>query len=400
MEYRISKKLRDMKPSAIREIFKSLTDPAIIPFAAGNPNEESFPAKEMGKIAAEIFESSAAKALQYGITEGYPPLREALADRLERKFGIDKSKNTLIVVSGGQQGIELACKALCDPGDKVLCEDPTFIGALNAFRSNGAIPVGVEMDEEGIIPEALEKACDENPDARLLYLIPTFQNPGGTTMSRDRRVKAYEIAKKHGIIILEDNPYGELRFSGENIPTIKSMDTEGIVIYCGSLSKVLSSGMRIGFVSGPAEIIQKMVVAKQVEDVHTNQFFQMVCAGFINEYSLDEHIERIRALYRRKCKIMMDALEQYMPGYVSFTRPDGGLFVWLTLPEGTDLSLFVKKALERKVAVVPGTAFTPVEGAPSRSFRITYATPTDTQIVEGVKILAEVAEELAPGAVK
>jgi len=394
MKYRISSKLANMKPSAIREIFKSLTDPEIIAFAAGNPNAESFPADKLAELSEQIFKNNSTAALQYGISEGYPKLRRQLESRLAEKFGCDPDKNTLIVVSGGQQGIELACKTMCDPGDVVICEDPTFIGALNAFRSNGAKPVGVPMDDEGIIIEELERVCAENPNAKLLYLIPTFQNPGGTTMSYERRVRAYEAAKKYGIIIIEDNPYGELRFSGEDIPTIKSLDTDGIVIYCGSFSKVLSAGMRIGFVSAPPEIVGKMIVAKQVEDVHTNQFFQMLCADFIEKYGLDDHVADIRKIYRRKCGIMLDALDKYMPKEVKFTRPEGGLFVWLTLPDEIPLEGFVQRALARKVAVVPGTAFTPDENAPSQSFRITYSTPTDKQLVDGVKILSEIAAEM------
>ncbi len=394
MEYKISSKLACMKPSAIREIFKSLTNPEIIAFAAGNPNEESFPADALAQLSAEIFKNSPSKALQYGITEGYPPLRNQLVKRLEEKFGVDSKNNTLLTVSGGQQGLELSCKVMCNPGDVVLCENPTFIGALNAFRSNGAKPVGVEMDSDGINIEKLENACRENPSAKLLYLIPTFHNPAGTTMSLEKRKAVYEIALKYSLIILEDNPYGELRFAGQDIPTIKSIDRENIVIYCGSFSKVLSAGMRVGFVSAPHEIANKIVVAKQVEDVHTNQFFQMLCSDFIEKYSLDAHIENVRAIYRRKCAIMLDALDTYMPKEVSYTRPDGGLFVWLTLPENIDLSEYVSRCLERKVAVVPGTAFTPDENEISHSFRITYSTPTDTQLTEGVKILSEVAKQM------
>ena len=393
-EYNISDKLKVMKPSAIREIFKSLTDPRIIAFAAGNPAAESFPSKELGLLAQGIFEKDATKALQYGITEGYPALRTQLEDRLAERFGCNKEGNTLLVVSGGQQGIELACKVMCNEGDVVLCEDPSFIGALNAFRSNGARLVGVPLAEDGIDTDALEEAILANPKAKLLYLIPTFHNPAGITTSLEKRKKVYEIAKKHSIVILEDNPYGELRFAGEEIPTIKSMDTDGIVIYCGSFSKVLSAGMRVGFVSAPDAIEQKMVVAKQVEDVHTNQFFQMLCSAFMAEYDMDAHIAKIREIYKRKAGIMLKALDEYMPKCVTYTRPEGGLFLWCTLPEEIELSAFVKRALERFVAVVPGTAFSPDESAVSHSFRLTYATPTDEQIVEGVKILSEIVAEM------
>jgi len=394
MEYNISDKLKVMKPSAIREIFKSLTDPRIIAFAAGNPAAESFPAKEFALLAQEILEKDATKALQYGITEGYPQLRCQLEDRLAERFGCNREGNTLLVVSGGQQGIELACKVMCNEGDVVLCEDPSFIGALNAFRSNGARLVGVPLAEDGIDTDALEKAVADNPKAKLLYLIPTFHNPAGITTSFEKRKKIYEIAKKHSLVILEDNPYGELRFAGEEVPTIKSLDTDGIVIYCGSFSKVLSAGMRVGFVSAPDAIAQKMVVAKQVEDVHTNQFFQMLCSAFMERYDMDEHIAKIREIYKRKSGIMLKALDEYMPKCVTYTRPEGGLFLWCTLPEEIELSVFVKRALERFVAVVPGTAFSPDEATVSHSFRLTYATPTDEQIVEGVKILSGIVSEM------
>lgn len=394
MGYEISEKLASMKPSAIREIFKSLTDPRIIAFAAGNPAAESFPAQSLASISAEIFATDAAKALQYGITEGYPGLLSAIKDRLCKKFGCSEDGNSFMIVSGGQQGIELTCKVMCNEGDVVLCENPSFIGALNAFRSNGARTVGVELDADGINIESLEKAVRDNPRAKMLYLIPTFHNPAGICTSLEKRRKIYEIAKKNSLVILEDNPYGELRFAGEEIPTIKSMDTDGIVVYCGSLSKVLSAGMRVGFVCAPDRIFSKMVVAKQVEDVHTNQFFQMLCAEYIKRFDFDAHIEQIRALYRKKCGIMLEALDRYMPDGVAYTRPQGGLFIWCTLPEKVSLNEFVKKSLDRFVAVVPGTAFNCDEGAPSSSFRITYSTPTEQQIVDGVRIISEVAGSL------
>ncbi|MBQ8356935.1 MAG: PLP-dependent aminotransferase family protein [Clostridia bacterium] len=398
MDYRFSDKLATLKPSAIREIFKNLTDPSIISFAAGNPAAESFPVNDIARISADIFANTPVPALQYSITEGYTPLREAIAKRQKEIFGIGKSvtngdafNDSTIVVSGGQQGIELACKAFCNEGDVVLCENPTFIGSLNSFRSNGARTVGVEMGPDGIDPDALERAIKENPRVKLLYLIPTFQNPSGITTSSLKRRRIYEIAKKYSLPILEDNPYGELRFAGGEIPTIKSMDTEGLVIYCSSFSKILSAGMRLGFVVAPEAIISKMAVAKQGEDVHTNIFFQMLCYRFMTECDLDGHIQKIRALYRHKCGLMLSELEKHLPKEISFTRPEGGLFIWCTLPEGVDMNAFVKEALARKVAVVPGTAFNCDTEAPSHSFRLNYSTPSDEQIVEGVKRLGEAA---------
>lgn len=394
MEYRISNKLAELKPSAIREIFKSLTDPSIISFAAGNPSPLSFPAKELAEISADIFENSSTAALQYSITEGYPPFRRAVEARMAEKFGIGRDFDETIITTGGQQGIELACKALCDEGDVVICENPSFIGALNAFRSLGAKTVGIPLGADGIDTELLEKTLSETPRAKMLYLIPTFQNPAGVTSTLENRKKVYEIAKKYGVIIFEDNPYGELRFAGENVPTYKSFDEDGIVVYCSSFSKILSAGMRIGYVCGPAPIVTKMVVAKQVEDVHTNIFFQMLCYRYMTERDMDGHIEMIRGLYRDKCNLMLAELDRNMPSCVKYTRPEGGLFLWCTLPDGADSSEFVRRALARKVAVVPGTAFNCDTEAPSDSFRLNYSTPSDEDIVRGIGILSEIAREM------
>lgn len=395
MEYTFSNKMAALKPSAIREIFKSLSDPTIISFAAGNPAPESFPVEALAAISADIFANTASFALQYGITEGYGPLREAVAARQKARFGIGREFDTTLITTGGQQGIELCCKVLCNEGDTVLCENPSFIGSLNAFRSLGANPVGIPLRAEGgIDPDALEAAIAANPRAKMLYLIPTFQNPAGSTTDIETRRRIYDICRRHNLIILEDNPYGELRFAGEDIPTIKSMDEDGIVVYCSSFSKILSAGMRVGFVIAPEAVAQKMIVAKQVEDVHTNLFFQMLCHRYITEYDLDAHIASIRALYGHKCKLMLDTLDEYMPKAITYTRPEGGLFIWCTLPDGVDVSDFIKRCLAEKVAVVPGSAFNPKENEPLQAFRLNYSTPSDEQIVEGVKRLAKVAREM------
>ncbi len=394
MEYRISDKLAALKPSAIREIFKSLSDPTIISFAAGNPSPLSFPADELGEISADIFKNQASLALQYGITEGYPPLRQAVSARIRDKFSVGSDNDETIITTGGQQGIELLCKALCNEGDAVICENPSFIGALNAFRSNGAETIGVPLREDGIDTAILEETLKNTPHAKILYLIPTFQNPAGTTSTLENRKAVYELAKKYGIVILEDNPYGELRFAGEDVPTYKSFDTEGLVVYCSSFSKILSAGMRVGFVCGPKDLIQKMVVAKQVEDVHTNQFFQMLCHRYMTEYDLDAHIAKIRALYKSKCDLMLSELDKNMPKCVKYTRPEGGLFLWCTLPDGADSAHFIKAALEKKVAVVPGTAFNCDTEAKSDSFRLNYSMPSDEDIVRGIRILSDLAREM------
>ena len=393
MEYHFSDSFKKLQPSAIREIFKSLSDPTIISFAAGNPAPESFPVEELAGLAADVFANSSTAALQYGISEGFPAFREAIAKRQKDKFSIGRDFDTTIVTSGGQQGLELCCRVLCNPGDVVLCENPSFIGALNAFRACGAKTVGIPMDDDGVCIDALEKLISETPNVKLIYVIPTFQNPRGSTTSLERRKKVYEIAKRHGIIILEDNPYGELRFAGEEVPPIKSFDEDGIVVYCSSFSKILSAGMRVGFIIGPSDIVQKMVVAKQCEDVHTNMFFQLLCYKYMTECDLDAHVEKIRAIYRHKCVLMLDCLDREMPREVTYTRPEGGLFIWCTLPDGMDSGEFAKFALARKIAVVPGSTFNCDTAAPSNAFRINYSTPSDEQIVSGVSALAAAARE-------
>lgn len=400
MNYPFSDKIANLKPSAIREILKAPSDAETISFAAGNPAPESFPVEDLARLAADIFRTQSTVALQYGVTEGYAPLREVVAKRQKEVFGIGRSvaagdsfNDTTIIVSGGQQGIELACKVFCNEGDVVICENPSFIGALNAFRSCGAKTVGVPLCPDGIDTDALEETIKSTPRAKLLYLIPTFQNPAGLTASLEKRIKVYEIAKKYGIMIFEDNPYGELRFAGEEIPTIKSMDTEGLVIYGSTFSKILSAGMRVGFVVAPEEVASKMVVAKQSEDVHTNLFFQILCYKFITECDLPAHIQKIRDIYRHKCGLMIRGLEAGMPASVSFTRPEGGLFIWVTLPEAVDMNAFLKATIATKLRVVPGVTFNCDTEAPSHSFRLNYSTPSDQQIVDGIDKLCRVVRD-------
>ena len=400
MTYQFSDKIAALKPSAIREILKAPKDADTISLAAGNPAPETFPVADLARFAADIFANDSTTALQYGATDGYEPLRRAVAERQKTVWGIGKSvaegdafNDTTIIVSGGNQGIELAAKVFCNEGDTVICENPTFIGGLNAFRSCGYNTVGVPIEEDGMNVEALEETIKATPNAKLLYIIPTFQNPAGITTSLEKRKAIYEVCKKYGLMILEDNPYGELRFAGEEIPTIKSFDTEGLVIYCSSFSKILSAGMRVGFVVAPEAVAAKMVVAKQSEDVHTNQFFQMLCYKFMTECDLDAHISMIREVYGRKCRLMLECLEKELPSSVKFTRPEGGLFIWVTLPDGVDATAFLKACMAQKLMIVPGATFNCDVTEGSMSFRLNYSTPSDEQIKEGVARLGRVARE-------
>ncbi len=392
MNYQFADRINNLKPSAIREILKN-SDPNVISLAAGNPAVESFPVKEMQEIANRIFNENAGVAFQYGITEGYPKLRELLRKRLSEKFNMGTENDELLVVSGGQQAIDLATKVLCNEGDVVVSENPSFIGALNTFRSYAAVLKGVDVLDDGMDLEKLEETFKNNSKVKLLYIIPSFQNPLGTCTSLEKRKAIYDLCVKYGVIILEDNPYGELRFDGEDIPTLKSMDTEGIVIYCGSMSKVMSAGIRVGFVLAPKEIAAKMTVGKQASDVHTNQFFQMLIADFMEHYDFDAHIAKIRAIYKHKSGLMLDAIREYFPKEVKYTTPQGGLFLWCTLPEGADMLEFVQFAKSKGVAVVPGIAFNVEEGTPSRCFRLNYSTPSDEKVVEGTRILGLALQE-------
>ncbi|MCL1793179.1 MAG: PLP-dependent aminotransferase family protein [Oscillospiraceae bacterium] len=391
MEYKISEKMKNIKPSAIREIFKSLTDPSVISFAAGNPSPDAFPVEQIKEISQIIYENMPVPALQYGISEGYAPLIEKVRLRIKEKFNIGGKNDATLIVSGGQQGIDLTGKVMCNEGDAVICERPSFVGAINSFKANGAKPVQIDMESDG----TLEKALAENKNAKIIYLIPTFQNPSGSTMPLKKRKSILETAKKYGAVILEDNPYGELRFGGEEVPTIKSMDTDGVVVYCSSFSKIIAPAIRVGYLIAPKEIAGKIVVAKQGSDVHTNMYFQILCDLFMEKFDIDAHIEKIRALYKEKCMLMLDEMHKKFDSLgIKYTSPEGGLFLWCSLPEGMDLAKFVQTSLEKKVAVVPGGAFLADPSEASRSFRVNFSYPSKEQIIAGIGILADVAHRM------
>lgn len=395
MQYKFSENVDALQPSAIREILKFTGMPGVISFAAGNPAPEAFPVEEISRISAELFEKDPILALQYNITEGYPKLRDILKARMTEQHCFDETADELITTSGAQQANELSCKVLLNRGDTMFCESPSFIGSLNAFRSYGVNLVGVELEEDGMNLDALEQAVQENPNPKLVYVIPNFQNPTGRVMSLEKRKGLYELACKYNLIILEDNPYGDLRFAGTPIPSIKSMDTEHRVIYSGTFSKILAPGLRVGYVSAPKEIVSKITVCKQVSDVHTNIWAQAVCAKFLEQTDMDTYLEKLRAVYRRKCNLMADGIRQHFSKRVRWEMPEGGLFLWCTLPEDCDMPAFCKKAVsEYQIAVVPGNAFLVDESAKTSSFRMNFSTPTDEQIVRGTEILGGMTREM------
>jgi 2-aminoadipate transaminase len=395
MNYSFSDKVKDLKASAIREILKFTSVPGVISFAAGNPAPEAFPTEKIAEISAELLRDDPILAMQYSITEGYTPLREYLKNWMESRKCFNPETDDLIITSGAQQANELSCKVLLNEGDTLICESPSFIGSLNAFRSYKVNLVGVELENDGINLEKLEQTLKSEKNVKLLYLIPNFQNPTGGTMSLEKRKAVYELACKYDFIILEDNPYGDLRFAGEHIPSIKSMDTEGRVIYSGTFSKILSPGFRTGYVSAPSEIIQKIVVCKQVSDVHSNIWAQVVTHRFMNSVNLDEHFAKLADIYREKCNLMCSYIDNGFSKKITYQKPEGGLFIWCTLPDGYDMPEFCTRAVrDYKIAVVPGNAFSINETDKTTSFRLNFSTPTNQQICDGMEIRAGLTREM------
>lgn len=393
MQFNISDNMANMKGSMIRELFKLAADPDIIKFGGGNPSPLTFPVNEIAEITAKVFAEDPSSVLQYSISEGYIPLRETLKKYIKDRFDIEEGNNQILTVSGSQQAADLITKCLVNKGDTVICEDPSFIGCLNTFRSYGANLVGVPLENDGMNIEKLEEALKNNKNVRFIYIIPTFQNPTGVTTSWEKRVKIYELAKKYDVIIMEDNPYGELRFAGEDIKPIKSIDTDGRVVYCGSFSKVMAPAFRVGFVCVDNELFGRMVIGKQCTDVHTNTLFQYICNEYMTKYDFAAHIAENAKLYKAKCELMIGEMEKKFHKDVTFTRPEGGMFIMAYLPEGYDSAPFVQNAIAKKVACVPGAAFMPQEGV-SNAFRLNFSTPSDEDIVKGIDILGKMTHEL------
>lgn len=393
MDYNFSNRISSLQPSAIREILKATADPAIIPLAAGNPAPDAFPVDEVRAISADILANRPIDALQYGVSEGYQPLRDTIKSWMKQRENIGMEFDDIIIVSGATQVMDLTTKVLCNEGDTVICEEPSFIGSLNCFRSYNCKLKGVPVESDGMDVDALEQALKTTPNAKFIYTIPNFQNPSGATMSLEKRKRLYSLAKEYSVMILEDNPYGDLRVAGEGVPTIKSMDTEGIVIYAGSFSKILSPGLRVAYCIAPKQLLAKMTVGKQAADVHTPCLNQMIVDEWFKHYDVDAHITKIQGIYRKKLNLMCDCIDRELGDFVEYVRPEGGLFIWCKLPDSVDMLEFVKKAVEKKVAVVPGNAFLMDDTDSTQYIRLNFSTPSDENIVKGIKILGEVAKE-------
>lgn len=382
-----------LKASEIREILKLTTQPEIISFAGGLPAPEFFPIEELKKVDAEILEKEGMQAVQYGTTEGYLPLREKIAEHMKTVFGVDCSAEELMITSGSQQGLSLLSQIFLDPDDVVLVESPTYLGAINAFTLQHPRFIEVPTDEQGIIPEALEKILQEHGKAvRLMYVIPEFQNPTGITWTEERRKAFMKVVGAYDFPIIEDDPYGELRYDGEKMKALKSLDTKGQLIFLGSFSKIFMPGLRLAWMAASPEILDKAVKLKQAVDLQSSSFAQRQAYYYMKRYDINEHVRNLVQVYGKRRTLMCETMKQYFPQGITFTYPEGGLFTWVTLPEGMDATALMPKVLAEKVAYVPGGPFYP-HGGHRNHFRLNYSNMPEDRIVEGVKRLAAVLTE-------
>jgi 2-aminoadipate transaminase len=388
-----------MRASEIREILKLTQQSDIISFAGGLPNPESFPHVELRSIADNLLEEKYSEVLQYGTTEGLTGLREAIVQRMKR-HNVELDVDNVVIVAGAQQGLTALGLVVLNPGDKIAVSYPTFVGALSVFNLVEATPVPVPLDDLGMNIDALEEILKEyqekNDPIKMVYTVPTFQNPTGVTMPLDRRKRLVELAREYDFFIIEDNPYGELRYSGEPVDWIIALDPPkedyGYTIYLGTFSKTVSPGFRVGWIVGQKKLMQKIVVAKQSLDLCTNVFSQAIIAEFLNRNYMDTHKEKITKLYKPKRDLMLDSMEKYLPKGVNWTRPEGGLFLWVRLPENMDSKILLKKAIDKKVAFVPGNTFS-TDGNIINAMRLNFSNASDENIVEGIKRLGEVIRD-------
>ena len=392
MEYKFASRMDRMKASEIRELLKLTAKPEIISFAGGLPAPELFPVKEIAQVSHDLVLKEGQKLLQYATTEGRPTLREKIAKRMTEKYSTPVDMNDILITTGSQQCLDFAGKLFLDPGDVVLCESPSYLGALNAFNAYQPVFKEVPTDGEGIIPEELDKILATTPKCKFIYVIPDFQNPTGICWSLERRKKFIEVINKYDLPVFEDNPYGELRYRGESFPTLKSMDTKGLVSFLGTFSKIFCPGLRLGWIAGPHTIVEKFVMIKQSADLHTSNFDQGVADAYMDTYDLDAHVKEIVELYGHRRDLILKTMEEEFPEGVEFTRPDGGLFLWVTVPEGVSARKVFDKCIEQKVAAVIGDAFYPNDKT-DRSLRVNYSCMPDDKIVEGVKRMAKAIKE-------
>lgn len=404
-EQRYAQRTQRMGSSTIRELLKLTQQPDIISFAGGLPAPEMFPVAEFKKASRKVLSRYGAEALQYGPTEGYLPLRELIVEKMGQ-YGIQSSVDNVLITSGSQQALDMIGKLLINPGDLVLTEEPTYLGALQAWRAYQAEFVTVPVDDAGLLVDRLEEVLCGGP--KFMYVLPNFQNPSGVTLSLRRRKALVEIADRYGTPIIEDDPYGELRFEGEHLPPLVVLDAErlngrvptnghhghssyfkGNVIYLSTFSKTLAPGLRLGWMVAPASVIQRCVQAKQGMDLHTSSFVQMVAYEVARDGFLQEHVRRIRQVYQQRRDVMLSTMLRHFPPGITWTWPEGGLFLWVTLPEYIDAAAILPQAVAQKVAYVPGAAFFP-NSCGKCCFRLNFSNAQPEQIEEGIRRLGKV----------
>ncbi len=395
LEQIFSASAKNMKRSAIREILKLTQRPEVISFGGGLPSPESFPIEQLKEITTEILDNDGPGALQYGATEGVPELRNILIDRY-KKEGLKLELDNLIITTSSQQGLDLLGKIFINRGDKVICGLPSYLGGLSAFNTYGAEMVGIKFDEHGmradILEEKLEELKSKGEKPKFIYIIPDFQNPAGITMPESRRLEIIDLAKKYDVLIVEDSPYREIRFEGEPQRTIYELDNSGQVILLGTFSKIFVPGFRIGWAVAHENIIDKIVIAKQSADLCTPTLNQKIAFQYIEKGYFDENLKNIITQYHEKRDNMLKAFKEYMPEGVKWTEPEGGLFLFLTLPEHMDAEILFKKAIEKNVAFVLGSVFH-CDGSGKNTMRINFSYMSTEKTTEGVKRLAKAIKE-------
>lgn len=392
MELHFAKRMSYIKASEIREILKVTEHEDVISFAGGLPAPELFPIEEINEINQIVLKDAGTKALQYTTTEGFAPLREWIANRMNSRLGTSFDKDNILITHGSQQGLDLSGKVFLDEGDIVLCESPTYLAAISAFKAYGCKFIEIPTDGNGMVMSALEDVLKGTDGIKLIYVIPTFQNPTGRTWSLERRKKLAELSAKYGIAVIEDNPYGELRFEGESLPSVKSFDTVGNILCTGSFSKIFCPAFRIGWIAGDKEIIRKYVLVKQGTDLQCNTIAQMIIAEYLKRYDIDKHIEKIVDVYKTRRNIAIECIKRYFPDNIKYTHPEGGLFTWIELPEGISARDILDKCLDRKIAFVPGGSFFPNENK-ENTFRINFSNMPEERIEKGLRIIGEVIKE-------
>jgi 2-aminoadipate transaminase len=373
-----------VRPSAIRELLRYGADPSITSFGGGYPDPTLFPMKDLHQVFDQLLVESNMRALQYTTSNGLPELREQIAARLTRS-GLPSVADEVLVIQGGQQGLDLAAKLVLDAGDTVITEDPTFLGALIAFNPYEPRYAAVRMDEDGMDTDHLEQVLEANPGTKLIYTVPDFQNPTGVSMSLPRRRRLVELANAYNVLVIEDSPYRELRYDGEHLPTLKSLDTDGRVVHLGSFSKILAPGMRLGWAVAAGDIVEKLGLLKLAADTQSSTLNMAATSAYLSGYDIEAHIADALPVYRRKRDLMVATMERTFPASVSFTRPQGGLFVWVSFPEGFDAASFMLDRLlpEAKVAYVPGATFFPVTQQHNHA-RVSFSGVPDERLIDGI----------------